>query len=231
LFRLDQKTNSSTMTGTRKLPKLLRPSNKAGLAETEHQSINVERLMTVDDRVGLEIRDLRKAQDFTLAKLAAASNLSQGYLSQIERGLSKPSIKVLHSISRALGVTISWFFSSQSPEDDDIKDIVVRAGQRRQLTFNSGIRDELLSPNLGRQIELLRCIFPPGSESGSDSYIHQGEEAGIVVSGELRLWIGEKEVRLKTGDSFAFESDTPHRYDNPSNEETIVIWAITPPSY
>jgi transcriptional regulator with XRE-family HTH domain len=225
------KTKSIAMTQSRKLPRFIRPSNRAGLAETEYQSVNVDRLIAVDDRVGLEIRDLRKAQDLTLSKLAALSDLSQGYLSQIERGLSQPSIKVLHSISRALGVNISWFFSPQSPEDDGLKDCVVRAGQRRHLTFHNGIRDELLSPNLGRQIELLRCIFPPGSESGSDTYVHQGEEAGIVVSGELRLWIGDKEVLLKAGDSFAFESDTPHRYDNPSSEETIVIWAITPPSY
>lgn len=219
------------MSQSKKLPKFVRPSNKAGLAETEYQPINVERLIAVDDRVGLEIRDLRKARDFTLAQLSALADLSQGYLSQIERGISKPSVKVLHSISRALGVTISWFFSPQSPEDDGLKDFVVRAGQQRHLTFNNGIRDELLSPNLGRQIELLRCVFPPGSESGSEPYVHQGEEAGIVVCGKLRLWIGDKEVLLKAGDSFAFESDKPHRYDNPSNEETIVIWAITPPSY
>lgn len=107
----------------------------------------------------------------------------------------------------------------------------MRAENRRSLAFSSGIIDELLSPNLGRKIELLRCIFQPGAESGSEPYTHRGEEAGIVISGTLHLWLDEKKIVLNEGDSFAFSSDTPHRYNNPIEHETVVIWAITPPSY
>lgn len=219
------------MSKPNKLPKFIRPSNKSGLANLDDQKINVSKLLEGDERIGDEVRDLRKAHDMTLAQLSKQTGLSQGYLSQIERGLSKPSVKALHSVSRALGVTISWFFSPVSDGDNGLQDVVVREHQRRHLTFNTGITDQLLSPNLRREIELLRCIFPPKSASGPEPYSHQGEEAGIVVAGELRLWIDEREVLLKAGDSFAFESDKPHRYDNPSDEETIVIWAITPPSY
>nr|GAJ37562.1 putative HTH-type transcriptional regulator ycjC [Bradyrhizobium sp. DOA9] len=193
--------------------------------------MNVEQLLNVGDRIGGEIKNLRKARGITLDALSDAAGLSKGYLSQIERGVSSPSVKALHSISRALGVTISWFFPPNADVDGDLRDYVVRAKSRRKLTFVGGITDELLSPNLGRQLELLRCTFPPGSESGKEAYTHQGEEAGYVVSGELDLWIGQHHVVLREGDSFAFASDLPHRYANTNERECVVIWAITPPSY
>lgn len=212
-------------------PKVLRPSNLAGPVSESEEVVRLADILEMDGRVGREIRLLRKARDTTIAELSRATSLSPGYLSQVERGISVPSVKALHSISRALGVTISWFFSPGSGDDDALRDIVVRAGSRRSLLFNSGIRDELLSPDLGRQIELLRCTFPAGSASGEQPYTHQGEEAGIVVAGELTLWIGDRRVALKQGDSFSFSSETPHRYANDGDGETVVIWAITPPTY
>lgn len=185
----------------------------------------------MDGNVGREIKHLRKARSLTIAELSLATGLSSGYLSQIERAISSPSVKALHSISRALGVTISWFFSPETGDTGALRDLVVRAGSRRTLTFENGIRDELLSPNLGRKLELLRSVFPPGASSGTEPYVHKGEEAGIVISGEMRLWVGDKEIHLREGDSFAFSSDEPHRYANLGTTETIVLWAITPPSY
>lgn len=192
---------------------------------------NLAELRDIDEKVGTEIRHLRKARGMTITELSRATGLSQGYLSQIERGISSPSVKALHSISRALGVTISWFFSPTSSTDSALRDFVVRAENRRSLAFSSGILDELLSPNLGRKIELLRCVFQPGAESGTEPYTHRGEEAGIVISGVLHLWLNDDHIVLNEGDSFAFSSDTPHRYNNPTDIETVVIWAITPPSY
>lgn len=212
-------------------PRMLRPTNLEGLADAVEEAVNVSELVNIDSRVGIEIKDLRKARGITLSALSEATDLSPGYLSQIERGVSSPSVKALYNISRALGVTISWFFLPQSDDDHELRDYVVRSSARRRLTFVGGITDELLSPNLGRQLELLRCCFPPGSESGREPYTHQGEEAGIVISGELNLWIGEHHVILAEGDSFAFSSDTPHRYANLSDQDCVVVWAITPPSY
>ena len=189
------------------------------------------KVLDADATVGQEIKDLRKASNFTLSMLSEATGLSRGYLSQIERGLSSPSIKALHSISRALGVNISWFFRDTRDEDDELREFVVRRERRRSLHFESGITDELLSPNLGRELELLRCIFEPHSFSGKEPYEHKGEEAGFVVSGQLTLWLNSKEILLRTGDSFAFESTIPHRYANESDEEAVIIWAISPPSY
>lgn len=184
-----------------------------------------------DEAVGREIKDLRKASDITLSQLSKATGLSQGYLSQVERGISSPSIKALHAISRALGVNISWFFRKSPDGEDELADFIVRKDQRRSLKFESGITDELLSPNLSRGLELLRCTFAPHSHSGPETYDHKGEEAGYVVSGSLTLWLDGKKIDLATGDSFAFESSLPHRYANEQETDAVIIWVISPPSY
>jgi len=181
-------------------------------------------------RLGREIRGLRKARGFTLAILAQRSKLSVGYLSLLERNLSMPSINSLHAISRALGVTVGWFFEAGNPPDEE-KDYVVRGAHRRRLDYAPGIVDELLSPSLAGSLELLSSRFPPGSSSGDAPYVHNGEEAGLVVRGKLELWVDGKFFVLDAGDSFGFSSSLPHRYRNPGPEETEVIWAITPPSF
>ena len=181
-------------------------------------------------RLGREIRGLRKARGFTLAVLAERSKLSVGYLSLLERNLATPSINSLHTISRALGVTVSWFFEAGEAPDEE-RDFVVRGTRRRRLDFAPGIVDELLSPSLSGALELLRSRFPPGASSGDAPYTHNGEEAGFVVRGKLELWVDGKSFVLEAGDSFGFSSSLPHRYRNPGDEEAEVIWAITPPSY
>jgi transcriptional regulator with XRE-family HTH domain len=180
--------------------------------------------------IGGEIRGLRKARGLTLTDLAEASGLSIGYLSLLERDRATPSIKALHAVSRALGVTISWFFETNDVPEEE-RDLVVRRARRRRLEYSAGLVDELLSPNLSGALELLSCRFPPGASSGEEPYTHAGEEAGVLIRGRLELWVDGRTVMLEAGDSFGFQSTLPHRYRNPGPDETEVIWAITPPSY
>jgi transcriptional regulator with XRE-family HTH domain len=180
--------------------------------------------------IGREVRSLRKARGLTLSDIAEASGLSIGYLSLLERDRATPSINALHAISRALGVTVSWFFEADAVPDAE-RNLVVRRTRRRRLDFSAGIVDELLSPSLAGALELLASRFPPGASSGEEPYTHAGEEAGVVIRGRLELWVDGKSFLLEAGDSFGFPSSLPHRYRNPGTEEAEVIWAITPPSY
>lgn len=186
---------------------------------------------TTPGQIGPEIRDLRKAKRMTIKELSLATSLSVGHLSEIERGIASPSIKALHDIAKALGVTIGWFLHSSEGNDPAERDYIVRATSRRTLKFGTGITDELLSPNLRGQLELLMSRLPPHSAGEEAAYTHQGEEAGVVLNGTLELWIGEKCFTLNEGDSFCFPSTMPHRYRNPGEIETVVIWVITPPTY
>lgn len=182
------------------------------------------------DWIGPEIKSLRKARGLSLQGLSALCGKSIGFLSQLERGKSKPTVGALHDVAAALGVQVSWFFPHGDSAEPSDGGVVVRRERRRQLTFDSGIADYLLSPNLSGQLELLWSVMAPGSDSG-DAYQHRGEEGGVVIKGTLELWVGDQHFLLEEGDSFTFESHTPHRYRNPGNAPAEIVWVVTPPSY
>ncbi len=181
--------------------------------------------------MGRQIRELRKARGMTLAELSSRTGLSVSYVSQVERSVSSPSVIALYEISRALGVNVSYFFADGGADKDSERAFIVRAGHRRKVMFEAGAVDELLSPNLRGNLEILMSHLPPGSVSGARPYTHEGEEGGVIIEGRLDLWIADKHFVLSKGDSFAFASTLPHRYGNPGKTETVVIWAITPPTY
>jgi transcriptional regulator with XRE-family HTH domain len=183
-----------------------------------------------DAPIGGRIRELRKAHGRTLNDVATAVGISVSYLSQIERDVSRLPIGVLKRIADTLGVHMNWFFHSgyQGPADE--RDIIVRADNRRNLTFTGlGITEELLSPNLSGPLELLISTIHPGADS--EFYSHDGAEAGVVIEGWLELWVGDRHFVLNQGDSFAFPSSTAHRCANTGNRPVRVLWVITPPHY
>ena len=181
--------------------------------------------------IGRSVREMRLARELTLDQLSGLTGLSTGFLSQVERGLSRPSIDAARTMAQALGVTIGWFFQASSQAEGKEGAYVVRAPSRRKLAFESGITDELLSPHLGGELETLLCRIPAGAASGPEPYTHRGEEAGFVLEGELELWIDDDRFLLATGDSFGFPSAKPHRFRNPGRREAVVVWVITPPTY
>ncbi len=201
-------------------------TNEAAKAKNDRQHVEQERRI-----IGKRIREFRKVKRMTLKELAFASRLSTGYISLIERDLCTPSIKALHDLATALEINISWFFPNADEDPGPESKTVVRKANRRILRFESGIRDELLCPSLGGELELLSCYFEPGASSGDEPYSHESEEAGVIISGQLDLWVAGDRFELAAGDSFHFDSRKPHRYCNPGKTETHVIWAITPPNY
>lgn len=186
--------------------------------------------MDPEAAVGGQIRELRKIKKLTLAQLAQAAGISVGYLSQIERNQSKLPIGVLKRLSDVLGVHMNWFFNGNMQATPDERDVVVRKANRRRLTFTGlGIVEELLSPNLAGPLELLLSTIEPGADSGE--YSHDGNEAGILISGRLELWVDGKLFQLEEGDSFSFSSTSQHRCANPGTIPARVVWVITPPHY
>lgn len=180
--------------------------------------------------IGEQIRQLRKLKGLTLQFVADAAGISVGYLSQIERNRSKLPIGLLKTIADLLGVHMNWFFQPGVAGPPEERDIVVRAGRRRRMSFTgTGIGEELLSPDLNGPLELLLSTIESGSDS--DFYNHDGAEAGLLIEGSLDLWVGERHFTLETGDSFSFKSPTPHRFANPGPTATKVVWVITPPHY
>ncbi len=181
--------------------------------------------------VGREIKALRKAKRWTLERLAEEAQCSVGLLSQVERGKSSASIKTVQKISAALGVNIGWFLpASDAPPDEELG-FIVRRNAIRHLSYGPGIKDALLTPSMSGKLEVLESTFAPGAGSGEEPYTHDGEEAGVVLSGQFALWIDGRTFYLDAGDCFHFESVKPHKYWNPGDQETVIIWVITPPTF
>lgn len=179
--------------------------------------------------LGHDLRALRKSNNLTLADLADSIGRSVGYLSQVERGMSSPSIDDLRAIARVLDVPVGLFFMADDTDPAD-RGVIVRAGARRQLgTVESGIVEELLSPDLGGSFEMFRSRFEPGAEL-AEPIRRDTEEAGYLVSGCLDLWIDGRHYQLHAGDTFRFDHKS-YRWRNPGSEPAIVIWVVSPPVY
>jgi transcriptional regulator with XRE-family HTH domain len=185
--------------------------------------------MSHEGLIGAKLRTLRQSQGLTLKELAARTATSIGHLSQLERDMASPSVRTLYVISRALGVTISRFFDNGEDSAEE-NPYVVRKSQRRHIRFAEGIDDFRLTSEAVGKIDLLYSTFQPGAFI-TEFYSHEGEEAGYVISGRLELQIDNFKTILGAGDSFSFPSQVPHKYRNPGDAETAVIWAMTPPTY
>ena len=180
--------------------------------------------------IGEQLRELRQVKNLTLRHVADKAGISVSYLSQLERNQSRLPIGVLKKIADVLGVHMNWFFQSSGDGAAAERDVVVRAANRRRMSFTGlGITEELLSPNLSGPLELLMSTIEPGADS--EDYSHDGAEAGFVLTGTLDLWVSGRYFRLHEGDSFSFKSTEVHRCANPGTQATRVLWVITPPHY
>jgi transcriptional regulator with XRE-family HTH domain len=182
--------------------------------------------------LGNQIRDLRDARGLTLAELARAIGKSIGYVSQIERDRSEVSISTLKAISDALDVQIGWFFQGYDLRVPAEHGYVVRRDNRRRLNFpGTGIAEELLSPTLTGEAELILSTFAPGARSGDEQVSRMAEQSGHVIAGQLQLDVGAKQFVLQAGDSFRIGRGESFSASNPGAETSISLWVIAPPLY
>lgn len=179
--------------------------------------------------VGNDIRALRKARSMTLVDFAAQIDRSVGFVSQIERGLSGPSISDLRNIAKLFDVPLSFFFGEYPGSQAESRHIV-RADHRRKLgNPDEGLVEELLSPDLGGSFEIIRSEFAPGATL-TEPQQRDTEEAGYIISGHLDLEVNGEWHTLRAGDSFRFAGE-PYRWRNTASEPAIVIWVVSPPVY
>lgn len=188
--------------------------------------------------LGRKIRQHRKLRKLTLAELAEICAVSPSFLSQIERDQATPSVATLHTIANAFGLPLATFFEEPGQDNGHHQPTqtlaqVVRADRRKTLTYpGSGIRNELLSPDLQRDIQMMWVIIPPGADTGDEPLVHEGEECGVVLQGQVEIWVGDNEhYTLGPGDAIYQKSTVPHRSRNVGDEDVIIVVAITPPSF
>ncbi len=174
--------------------------------------------------IGARLRHLRLRRQMSLAEVARAVGISVGFLSAIERSQMSASISTLRKLARFYRTNILEFFDPAGAGSR-----VVRPSERKVLEAGPGVRMELLA--WGKTV-MEPHLFRIAPKAGSgESYTHEGEEFLHVLRGQLQLALEGKEFHLKPGDSFYFESATPHRWRNPGRSETWVLWVNTPPTF
>ncbi|WP_166367209.1 helix-turn-helix domain-containing protein [Pseudomonas akapageensis] len=171
------------------------------------------------------ICDLRKHKKFTLQHLADRIGRSVGFMSQVERGLSRPTVADLTAISEVLDVPTTYFYNAPK-----LKKLpwVTRPSERRTLYLANGITDTLVSPNMSAAFSMLESQLEAGAHSGERLLSDKSEQAGYVIEGELTLWLDNEEpVTLHPGDSFQLASRARCRYGNLSEHPARVLWVYT----
>ncbi|MDF3866119.1 XRE family transcriptional regulator [Pseudomonas denitrificans (nom. rej.)] len=170
------------------------------------------------------IRDLRKHKNLTLGELAEQIGRSVGFLSQVERGLSQPTVADLTAISEALGVPTTYFYAGDTRRE---RDWVTRPNDRRTLYYAGGVTDILASPNMSGGFSLLDSILAPGATSGEGHLDDSSEQGGFVLEGELTIWYEDDTVTLYPNDSFQLPPHSQFRYGNLTDQPTRVLWIFT----
>jgi transcriptional regulator with XRE-family HTH domain len=179
----------------------------------------------VDAAVGARIRALRRSNGLGLNEMSARTGLSIGFLSQMERGLSSPTLRALTSLADAMQINLAEIVRGPTVAQPKVP-VITRAGERSSISmWKSGIRKHALASGgaASSAFSFTLLDFEPHASSGDDLYTHQGEEAGYVLQGRLKLVVGDKQWTLAAGDSFHFSSELPHRFENAANRNLVVV--------
>lgn len=176
-----------------------------------------------DAGLGARLRARRKAIGKTMQQVADEASLTIGFISQIERGISTPSLSSLYNVAKALDASVDMFLSQ--PERGH--SLVTRAGQRSMLEASNTARFYEFLPRGFADAKLNACLshVPPGHESEMMS--HEGEEFIYLVCGTMHYEIGGEHHELGAGDTLHFDSRKPHRGTNIGAEIAIELWVGT----
>jgi len=201
--------------------------------------------------LGPRLRLVRASRRLSVRELARRVGCSASLISQIERGVSVPSVGVLYSLATELGSSLDYLLfgsgagpvgvSAETPAADSGPAVtseprtavppaaIVQWGcDRRIIDLASGVRWERLTPQSEAMTDFLEVIYSPGGHSTDERrpLRHDGREYGLIISGTLQANVGFESYELGPGDSIAFDSSTPHEYLNKTGEVVHAIWVV-----
>jgi len=175
--------------------------------------------------IGYKVKKLRVQKGLTLEELASRSELTKGFLSQLERDLTSPSISTLVDILEALGTSLSDFFKEEKEEQVVFRKEDFFVDEKNGYTIN------WIVPNTQKNsMEPILIELLPG-ESSFEVNPHGGEEFGYVVEGSVVLVSGEEEYRVKKGETFYMDGKNFHFLKNNKKTAAKVLWVSTPPLF
>ena len=197
--------------------------------------------------LGPRLRRVREDRGLSVRELARRISCSPSLISQIERGLSAPSVGILYAIASELRASLDFLFGVTVPGDAMLATahgdgqvrpeggggpgghgLVQRAGCRRTIELGSGVRWERLTPGADDRVDFLEVIYEPSGHStdARRPLRHDGQEYGLIIRGRLQANVGFETFELGPGDSIAFDSSLPHQYWNTTDADTHAIWVV-----
>ncbi len=178
-------------------------------------------------KIGEKIKRLRKANNLTQEELANRAYLTKGFISQLERDLTSPSIVTLKGILDVLGEELADFFR-------DVKHESVLFDKRARVlssTSTEQMRVELLVPSAQNRIMDPVLVSLDSGTSTATHLGHEGEEFGFLLQGRVTLWVDQVAYPLRKGDCFYFGSDSEHRLHNSGKTRAKLLWIVSPPVF
>ncbi len=176
-------------------------------------------------KIGHKIKELRLKNDLTLEELASRSEVTKGFLSQLERDLTSPNVSTLEDILEALGTTLADFFKEEKEEKIVFTKEDFFIDERENETV------EWIVPNAQKnEMEPILITLHPGSQTSLMTSF-EGEEFGYVLKGAVTLVREEKSYKIKAKETFYMDGSKSHYLYNHTSRDAQILWITTPPQF
>ena len=182
--------------------------------------------MSIEEQIGAKIRNLRNQNGLTQEELADRTELTKGFISQMERGLTAPSVSTLLDIVECLGTNLSDFFH----EENELQIVYPKEDYFEKEDEHKNSITWLIATAQSRSMEPILVQLQPGQSMPEDKP-HEGEEFGYVLDGEIRLHYGEDVYTVRKGDSFIFPAHRKHKISSACKKVSSILWISSPPSF
>lgn len=179
----------------------------------------------MSDDVGARLRALRTLRGISQRELAKRCGVTHSSLSLIEQGKVSPSVSSLKKILDAIPIGVGDFFTM----DLESRDQVFYSAEDLTDIGSGDVVYKLVGANRdSRALSFMIETYPAGSDTGREMIAHQGEEAGVVMEGEIEITIGAETRVLGPGEAYYFDTNVPHRFRNPGKVDCRLVSCCTP---
>ncbi|GHC19951.1 cupin domain-containing protein [Aidingimonas halophila] len=179
----------------------------------------------MSDDVGGRLRALRTMRGISQRELAKRCGVTHSSLSLIEQGKVSPSVSSLKKILDAIPISVGDFFTM----DMESRDQVFYSADDLADMGSGDVIYKLVGANReSRALSFMIETYPAGTDTGREMIAHQGEEAGVILEGEIEITVGADTRILGPGEAYYFDTNVPHRFRNPGKTACRLVSCCTP---
>ena len=185
-------------------------------------------------KIQQKIKEYRKQRGLTLKRLAEKAGCTQSYISQLEKGLTMPSLSMVGKLATALGINVVDLFGD--PGDEQERSWQLPKADRRNIQYPDGkVSSQMLVTRIStKRMEPLISVIEPGGRSDSAEKMSHPvgtEEFVLVLKGAIDFQISGRSMLLREGDTLYFDGSRPHSWANNRTETAEVLFVFSPPTW